>query len=163
MTTLQIEINHTFGTKTKHNVPVVQNIMKTEISRKLAFFCSLSTADIATPNTHMMVTLYTDIPTYLLSFKAGIWTFLVSHARNAPKSWNNIACLVWSEKEKLAIYFHIWKEKIVKEDMNCDCYRITKDSLHLQKKNYHLRQDDIFRYLFNSTSKLYILRKIRNY
>ena len=57
--------NHTLGTKTNHNVPVVQTIMKTEISRKLAFCCSLSTAEIATPNTHMMVTLYTDIPLML--------------------------------------------------------------------------------------------------
>ena len=80
------DLLYTFGTKTKHNVPVVQNIMKTDISRKLTFFCSYSTDEMATPSTHMIVTLYTDMPTYLLSFKAGMDTFLVSHARNAPNN-----------------------------------------------------------------------------
>ena len=36
----------------------------------------------------MMVTLYNDIPIYLLSLSAATWTCLVSQARNAPNSCN---------------------------------------------------------------------------
>lgn len=69
---LHFTINSTFGTNTKHNVAVVQKIIKIDMMAKLAFFCSSRTALIATPKTHMMVTLYKDMPTYLLSFRAGI-------------------------------------------------------------------------------------------
>ena len=55
----------TFGTNTRHSVPVVQKMMKTEMRTKEALGCSLRTAEMATPRTHMIVTLYTDIPTYL--------------------------------------------------------------------------------------------------
>ena len=43
---------------------------------------------IPSPRTHMMVTLYRDIPMYLLSLRAATWTDLVSQARKAPNSWN---------------------------------------------------------------------------
>ena len=59
---------NTFGTKTRQSVPVVQKMMNTEMRTKEALGCSLSTAEMATPSTHMMVTLYTDIPTYLHRF-----------------------------------------------------------------------------------------------
>ena len=59
------EVGATFGTNTRHSVPVVQKMMKTEMRTKEALGCSLRTAEMATPRTHMIVTLYTDIPTYL--------------------------------------------------------------------------------------------------
>ena len=59
---------NTFGTKTRQSVPVVQKMMNTEMRTKEALGCSLSTAEMATPSTHMIVTLYTDIPTYLHRF-----------------------------------------------------------------------------------------------
>ena len=46
--------------------------MKMEIIMKEAVCSSLSTKLTATPRTHMMATLYTDIPTYFESFRAGI-------------------------------------------------------------------------------------------
>lgn len=51
-----------------------------------AFSSSLRTKLTATPRMHMMATLYTDIPTYLESLRAGICTDLVSHAKKAPNS-----------------------------------------------------------------------------
>lgn len=47
---------------------------------------SLVRKDTAAPMMHMMPTLYTLIPIYLLSFRAGMLTFLVSHARKHPNS-----------------------------------------------------------------------------
>ena len=38
--------------------------MKTAMRMKAEFLCSLRTAEMATPRTHMIITLYTDIPTY---------------------------------------------------------------------------------------------------
>ena len=55
----------TFGTKTRQRVPVVQKMMKMEMSMKEAFCSSFRTKLTATPKTHMMATLYTDMPTYL--------------------------------------------------------------------------------------------------
>ena len=77
----------TFGTNTRHNVPVVQNMMNIAINMNDAFNSSWSTKLTATPNTHMTATLYIAIPTYFESFSAGICTALVSQARNAPKSY----------------------------------------------------------------------------
>ena len=48
---------NTFGTKTRQSVPVVQKMMNTEMRTKEALGCSFSTAEMATPRTHMMVTL----------------------------------------------------------------------------------------------------------
>ena len=76
----------TFGTKTRQRVPVVQKMIKTAMMIKDAFWSSLSTKLMAAPSTHMITTLYTDMPTYLLSFNAGICTFRVSHAKKAPKA-----------------------------------------------------------------------------
>ena len=47
----------TFGTNTKHRVIVVQKRMNNEMSTKEALGCSLRTAEMATPSTHMIVTL----------------------------------------------------------------------------------------------------------
>ena len=76
----------TFGTKTRQSVPVVQKMMKTEMRTKEALGCSLSTAEMATPSTHMMVTLYTDIPTYL-------HTFIISSLHLYEKSCSE--CVNW--------------------------------------------------------------------
>lgn len=63
---------------------VAQKRIKRDISTNAAFCSSDSTKEIAAPITHMRTTLYTDIPTYLESFNAGMLTCRVSHARNAP-------------------------------------------------------------------------------
>jgi len=55
----------TFGTNTRQRVPVVQKMMKIEMMIKEAFCSSFKTKLTATPSTHMMATLYTDMPTYL--------------------------------------------------------------------------------------------------
>lgn len=75
----------TFGTNTKHNVAVVQNIMKTDIKIKTASRRSAKTNAIAAPIIHIIRTLYTLKPMCFESFNAGIDTCRVSHAKNAPK------------------------------------------------------------------------------
>lgn len=64
----------TLGTNTRQSVPVVQNKMKDEMMMKDASCLSDSTKEMAAPMTHMMTTLYTDMPTYLESFSAGMLT-----------------------------------------------------------------------------------------
>lgn len=78
----------TFGTKTKHKVAVLQNIINIANIINMASCLSANTKLIAAPVTHMITTLYTLIPTYLLSFNAGMLTCLVSHAKKAPNIWN---------------------------------------------------------------------------
>lgn len=78
----------TLGTNTRQSVPVVQNKMKDEMMMKDASCLSDSTKEMAAPMTHMMTTLYTDMPTYLESLSAGMLTWRVSHARKAPKICN---------------------------------------------------------------------------
>ena len=80
----------TFGTKTRQSVRVVQNMMNTEMMTNEAVCSSFSTKVTATPRMHMMATLYTDIPTYLESFRAGICTDLVSHAKKAPNNYKSL-------------------------------------------------------------------------
>jgi len=58
--------------------------MNTANIMNMASCLSVSTKLIAAPVTHIITTLYTLIPTYLLSFNAGILTCRVSHARKAP-------------------------------------------------------------------------------
>lgn len=70
-------------------MPVVQNMMKTEMIMNEASCLSDSTKLIAAPIMHMITTLYTLIPTYLESFRAGMLTWRVSHARKAPKICKN--------------------------------------------------------------------------
>lgn len=79
----------TFGTKTKHRVAVLQNIMNIANIMNMASCLSAKTKLIAAPVTHMITTLYTLIPTYLLSFNAGMLTCLVSHAKKAPNIWKS--------------------------------------------------------------------------
>lgn len=76
----------TLGTNTKQRVVVEQNMMKMDMMTKAASCCSRSTNDKAAPITHMMTTLYTLIPMYLESFRAGILTCRVSHAKKQPKA-----------------------------------------------------------------------------
>ena len=54
----------TLGTNTRQRVRVVQKMIKTEMRMKKMFLWSFRTAVMATPRTHMIMTLYTDIPTY---------------------------------------------------------------------------------------------------
>ena len=51
---------------------------------KEASCLSFMMKDMGTPLTHMTRTLYTLIPIYLESFKAGILTLLVSQAKKHP-------------------------------------------------------------------------------
>lgn len=64
----------TFGTNTKHNVPVVQNIINTEIKMKTASRRSASTNAMAAPMIHIIRTLYTLSPICFESLSAGIET-----------------------------------------------------------------------------------------
>jgi hypothetical protein len=62
------------GTKTKHRVAVEQKIINIDIIKNAASCCSLSTKERPAPITHIITTLYTLIPIYFESFKAGIDT-----------------------------------------------------------------------------------------
>lgn len=64
----------TFGTNTKHNVAVVQNIINTEIKMKTASRRSASTNAMAAPMIHIISTLYTLSPICFESLSAGIDT-----------------------------------------------------------------------------------------
>lgn len=64
----------TFGTNTKHNVAVVQNIINNEIKTKTASRRSASTNAMAAPMIHIISTLYTLRPMCFESFSAGIET-----------------------------------------------------------------------------------------
>ena len=65
-------------------------MMNIAISMNEAFSSSLSTKLTATPNTHIIATLYIDIPTYFESFSAGIFTARVSHAKKAPNNYKEV-------------------------------------------------------------------------
>ena len=69
-------------------LPVVQKMINIAIMINEALSSSLRTKLTATPSIHMMATLYTDMPTYLESLRAGICTDRVSQAKKAPKSCN---------------------------------------------------------------------------
>jgi hypothetical protein len=62
-------------------------MMNTEMIINDASCLSDSTKLIAAPIMHIITTLYTLIPTYLESLRAGMLTWRVSHARKAPKIW----------------------------------------------------------------------------
>lgn len=79
----------TFGTNTKQSVIVLQKIMTRATMQNCTFGWSRVRKDTAAPMMHMIPTLYTLIPMYLLSFRAGILTFLVSQARKQPNNYNN--------------------------------------------------------------------------
>ena len=51
--------------KTRHRVIEVQMIIQTDTMEKEASGCSLMANDMGAPITHMINTLYTDIPMYL--------------------------------------------------------------------------------------------------
>lgn len=63
-------------------------MIKTDINIKTASFRSDMMRAIEPPIMHIIVTLYTDNPICFESFNAGICTFLVSHAKNAPNISN---------------------------------------------------------------------------
>ena len=74
------------GTKTKHNVAVEQNIINIDMIKNAASCCSFKTNERPAPMTHIITTLYTLIPIYFESFKAGIETCRVSQARKHPNA-----------------------------------------------------------------------------
>ena len=76
----------TFGIKTRHRVIVVQKMMKRQMMMNDELGRSLMMNDTAPPHTHMMTTLYTLIPMYLESFRAGMLTWRVSHAKKHPNT-----------------------------------------------------------------------------
>ena len=77
----------TFGTKTRQRVTVVLNMMKRLMIMKEGLGWSEMMNDMAAPHIHMITTLYTLIPMYFESFRAGMLTRLVSQARKQPKIW----------------------------------------------------------------------------
>lgn len=76
----------TFGTKTRQSVMVLQKMITSATMQNWTLGWSLVRKDTAAPMMHMMPTLYTLIPMYLLSLRAGMLTFLVSHARKQPNN-----------------------------------------------------------------------------
>jgi len=76
----------TLGTKTKQRVMVLQKMITRATMQNWTLGWSLVRKDTAAPMMHMMPTLYTLIPMYLLSLRAGMLTFLVSHARKQPNN-----------------------------------------------------------------------------
>lgn len=62
---------------------------------------------------HIMPTLYTLIPMYLLSFKAGMLTFRVSQAKKQPNNWNSRRRKRWWLKELVNIQEKKKKIKLV--------------------------------------------------
>lgn len=68
---------------------------------KAASCWSRRTKDSPAPMTHMITTLYTDMPMYLESLRAGMDTCLVSQAKKIPK-----ACVV----EWITILMEEWRE-----------------------------------------------------
>ena len=75
---------------------VVQKKVRKAVSANLVLGCSSTTPRIGMTSTQGMMTLYTDMPINLLSFRAGMCTWRVSQARYAPKRSNK----PWREKEK---------------------------------------------------------------
>lgn len=67
---------------------VLQNIMTKATMQNCTLGWSRVRNETAAPIMHIIPTLYTLIPMYLLSFKAGMLTFRVSQARKHPNSWN---------------------------------------------------------------------------
>ena len=79
----------TLGRKTRPNVMEVQKMMHSPMMVKDAFTWSLMTNDVAAPAIHIITTLYTLIPMYLESFRAGMLTWRVSQARKQPNICND--------------------------------------------------------------------------
>lgn len=71
----------TLGTKTKQSVNVVQNMVRNDVKANWIVGLSDTTPRIGITRIHGMMTLYTDKPINLLSFKAEICTLRVSHAK----------------------------------------------------------------------------------
>lgn len=67
---------------------VLQNIMTKATMQNCTLGWSRVRNETAAPIMHIIPTLYTLIPMYLLSFKAGMLTFRVSQARKHPNNWN---------------------------------------------------------------------------
>lgn len=74
------------GTKTRQSVMVLQKMITRATMQNWTLGWSLVRKDTAAPMMHMMPTLYTLIPMYLLSLRAGMLTFLVSQARKQPNN-----------------------------------------------------------------------------
>ena len=74
-----------FGIKTKNSVIDVQKKMNKESRMNAAFlFCTMNA--MAAPAEHIISTLYTLIPIYFESFRAGIVTWRVSYAKKQPNN-----------------------------------------------------------------------------
>lgn len=93
----------TFGTNTRQRVIVLQKMMTRATMQNCTLGWSRVRKDTAAPMIHMMPTLYTLIPMYLLSFRAGMLTFLVSQARKQPNNWRRrerIGQKGWNREEE---------------------------------------------------------------
>lgn len=67
---------------------VLQKMMTRATMQNCTLGWSLVRKETAAPMMHMIPTLYTLIPMYLLSLRAGMLTLRVSHAKKQPNNWN---------------------------------------------------------------------------
>ena len=133
----------------------------------MASCLSASTKLMAAPVTHMITTLYTLIPTYLLSFNAGILTCLVSHAKKAPNIYNIGKSIIFLVFNFPIFSSHINAENCTKHlETNNSSFRLfflallyTEEIITLLYKNYLINDNYIkvcskiidVRVLFTST------------
>lgn len=78
----------TFGTNTRQRVMVLQKMMTRATMQNCTLGWSRVRKETAAPMMHMIPTLYTLIPMYLLSLRAGMLTLRVSHAKKQPNNCN---------------------------------------------------------------------------
>lgn len=78
----------TFGTNTRQRVMVLQKMMTRATMQNCTLGWSRVRKDTAAPMMHMIPTLYTLIPMYLLSLRAGMLTLRVSQAKKQPNNCN---------------------------------------------------------------------------
>lgn len=93
----------TFGRNTRQSVAVVQKMMKREMIKNEASCLSVSTWESGAPSTHIITLLYTLIPMYFESFRAGIDTFRVSHARKQPNSYKHMTIKIPRPQVQLSV------------------------------------------------------------
>ena len=79
----------TLGTKTKQRVNVVQKMARKDVKANCVVGRSWTRPTIGITRAHGMITLYTDKPIILLSFRAAMCTLRVSQAKYAPNNSSN--------------------------------------------------------------------------
>ena len=111
---------------------VLQNMMTKATMQNCTLGWSRVRNETAAPIMHIMPTLYTLIPMYLLSFKAGMLTFRVSQARKHPNNWND------KRRKKDNNYKRNWPISLKSINLKLVCFLIWQISVLLQSREIHL-------------------------